>query len=167
LHCVVNYPSPIEQANIRAMKTLEKTFHLPVGYSDHSPTDIVALGAVACGACMIEKHFTFDKTRHGPDHPYAMDVSEFATMVERIRLLEQALGSPAKHVVPAEVETRILQRRSVFSRVKISKGTVITPNMLTILRPAIGLEPKYFGIIVGRKAKKDMKPLEPITWDKI
>jgi len=96
-----------------------------------------------------------------------MDVAEFAAMIERIRLMELALGSPIKQVVPAEVETRILQRRSIFSKVKIPKGTVITPNMLTILRPATGLELKYFDVIVGRKATKDIKPLEPLTWDKI
>ncbi|MEM2890794.1 MAG: N-acetylneuraminate synthase family protein, partial [Candidatus Hadarchaeum sp.] len=102
LHCVVNYPSPIEDANIRAMITLRETFRCPVGYSDHTESDIVPLGAVALGACMIEKHFTIDRSRPGPDHPYAMEVPEFAGMVKKIRLLERALGSPIKRVTPSE-----------------------------------------------------------------
>ena len=167
LQCVTNYPSPIEQANIRAMVALGETFQVLVGYSDHSPGSVVPLGAVALGACVIEKHFTFDKTRKGPDHPFAMDVPEMTAMVRDIRLLEKALGSPVKQVYPAEAETVIIQRRSLFAKTDIPAGTVITEEMIEPLRPAIGVSPKYMEIIIGRKARVDIPEGEPLPWDKI
>jgi len=157
LHCVVNYPSLVEDANIRAMVTLKNTFGYLVGYSDHTLDDLVPLGAVALGACVIEKHFTFDRTRPGPDHPYAMEVPEFAAMVKKIRLLERALGSPVKRLAPSEKETVILQRRSLFAAVDIPAGTVISRDMIEILRPAIGLLPKQIDAVVGKKAKVSIK----------
>lgn len=167
LQCITDYPSPIEHAHIKAMLTLEQTFQVLVGYSDHSPGNVVPLGAVALGACVIEKHFTFDKTRKGPDHPFAMDVVEMAAMIRDIRLLEKALGSPIKQVTAAETETVIIQRRSLFATVDIPAGTVIAEEMIEPLRPAIGILPKYLHLVVGRKAKVDIPEGEPITWEKI
>ena len=167
LHCVVNYPSPVEDANIRAMLTLKEKFGYPVGYSDHTTDDLVLLGAVVMGACMIEKHFTFDRTRPGPDYPYAMEVPEFAAMVKKIRLMERALGTPVKRVTPSEKETVILQRRGLFAAVNIPAGTIITKEMIEILRPAIGLAPKYLKSLVGKRARVKIKRGEPITFKKI
>ena len=167
LQCITNYPSPLEHANIRAMVTLREAFQVPVGYSDHTPGSIVPLGAVALGACVIEKHFTFDKTRKGPDHPFAMDVPEMAAMVRDIRLLEVALGSPTKQLTPAETETVIIQRRSLFAKVDISAGTTITAEMIEPLRPAIGIAPPDMSLIIGRRATVDIPAGEPITWEKI
>lgn len=167
LQCVTNYPSPIEQANIRAMVTLSQAFQVVVGYSDHSPGSVVPLGAVALGACVIEKHFTFDKARTGPDHPFALDTAEMATMINDVRLLERALGSPVKQVTPAETETVVIQRRSLFARVDIPAGTVITEEMVVTLRPATGIPPKYLPLVTGRKARADIPEGEPLTWDKI
>jgi sialic acid synthase SpsE len=167
LQCITNYPSPFEYANIRAMVTLKETFQVPTGYSDHTPGSVVPLGAVALGACVIEKHFTFDKTRKGPDHPFAMDVPGMAAMIRDIRLLEAALGSPIKQLTPVETETVILQRRSLFSKVDIPAGTAITADMIKPLRPAIGITPQYIHLVVGRKAKVDIPEGEPLTWEKI
>ncbi len=167
LQCVTNYPSPIEHANIRAMVTLRETFQVPVGYSDHSLGSIVPLGAVALGACVIEKHFTFDKTRKGPDHPFAMDVSEMAVMIRDIRLLEAGLGSPIKQLTAVETETVILQRRSLFAKVDIPAGARLTAEMIEPLRPAIGIPPQYLSLVIGRKAKVNIREGEPITWEKI
>jgi len=165
LQCVTNYPSPIDQANIRAMITLREAFQVNVGYSDHAPGYIVPLAAVALGACMIEKHFTFDKTREGPDHPFSLDVSEFAEMVRNIRLLEKALGLYIKRPVPAENETVIVQRRCIYATKNIPRGTTITRDMVTVLRPDRGLKPKYVDVIVGMKAQKDIPKGTAITWD--
>ncbi|MFC1991137.1 N-acetylneuraminate synthase family protein [Chloroflexota bacterium] len=167
LQCITNYPSPFKDANIRAMVTLKETFQVPVGYSDHSPRNIVPLGAVALGACLIEKHFTFDKTKEGPDHSFAMDVSEMAAMIRDIRSLEAALGSPIKRLISAETETAIIQRRSLFASVDIPAGTVITSEMLEPLRPATGILPKYMNLVIGRKAEVDIPEGEPITWQQI
>lgn len=167
LQCVTMYPTPVDQANIRAMVTLRDAFQCQVGYSDHSQGIIVPLGAVALGACVIEKHFTDDKKRNGPDHPFAMDIDDFKSMVQSIRILESALGSPAKEVVPCEAETVILQRRSIFASRDIPKGTRIEEDMISILRPQKGLLPKYKSMVIGRTAQLDIKVGEPITWDRI
>lgn len=167
LQCVTNYPSPIEHTNIRAMVTLRETFQVPVGYSDHSLGSVVALGSVALGACVIEKHFTFDKRGEGPDHPFAADVSEMAAMIRDIRLLEAALGSPIKQLTSAETETVILQRRSIFAKVDIPAGATLTAEMIEPLRPAIGIPPQYLSLVIGRKAKFNIREGEPITWERI
>ena len=167
LQCITMYPTPLEEANIEAMVTLGQAFRCPVGYSDHTAGSIVPLGAVALGACVIEKHFTDDKKRKGPDHPFAMDADDFRDMVKSIRLLESALGTPVKDVVPCESETVILQRRSLFALCDIPKGTAISAEMIRALRPQKGLLPKFKALVVGKKASKDIKAGEPITWDKI
>ncbi len=167
LQCITNYPSPVEQANIRAMVTLREAFQVPVGYSDHTPGSVVPLGAVALGACVIEKHFTFDKNREGPDHPFAMDVPEMTAMIKDIRLLEAALGSPIKQLTSAETETVILQRRSIFAKANIPAGATITADAVEALRPAIGILPQYLSLVIGRKAKIDIPAGEPISWEKI
>jgi len=169
LQCVTNYPSHFESANIRAMKAMSEIFDVLVGYSDHTPGIIVPLGAVALGACIIEKHFTDDKTRKGPDHPFAMDVKEFKEMVDSIRALEKALGSPVKNLYEEEKETVILQRRCLRAAKDIPKGSKITEDMIDVLRPSAkgALEPKYKEIVVGREAKVDMKKGDPFTLEKI
>jgi pseudaminic acid synthase len=167
LQCVTMYPAPFEDANIRAMCTLRDAFDCLVGYSDHSPGSVVPLGAVALGGCVIEKHFTDDKTRLGPDHPFAMDIDDFKEMSNSIRTLESAMGSAIKDLCPCESETVILQRRSIFAAVDISKGTVIKPEMLCVLRPQTGLLPKYKSVITGRVARVDIAAGEPITWEKV
>ena len=167
LQCITNYPTPFEHANIRAMITLRDAFQVPVGYSDHTPGSVVPLGAVALGACIIEKHFTFDKTRKGPDHPFAMDVTDMSAMIRSIRLLEAALGSPVKQLTPAETETVIIQRRCLFAGVNIPAGATITADMLEPLRPAIGIAPQFMPMVIGRKARVTIPQGEPITWDKI
>ncbi|MDD5617610.1 MAG: N-acetylneuraminate synthase family protein [Candidatus Omnitrophica bacterium] len=167
LQCITNYPSPFEQANIRAMVTLREKFNVSVGYSDHTPGSVVPLGAVALGGCVIEKHFTDDKKRNGPDHPFAMDVDDFRSMVKDIRLLEKALGSYEKDLVPAEKETVILQRRSVYAKKDIPKGVVITADMVEILRPAKGISPEQVSLVIGKKAAAELKKGDVLTLDKV
>jgi sialic acid synthase SpsE len=167
LHCVTNYPSPVEEANIKAMVTLRDAFQCNVGYSDHTLGYLVPLGAVALGACMIEKHFTLDKTRIGPDHPFAMDAAEFSMMVKSIRQLETALGSPVKQPVPSEKEPLMIQRRCIYAKHDIPKGTTITQDMLTVLRPDLGIKPEGLPLIVGRVAQKNIPQLSAVTWDMI
>jgi sialic acid synthase SpsE len=167
LQCITMYPAPFEQANIRAMSTLREAFQCQVGYSDHTPGMVIPLGAVALGGCVVEKHFTDDKKRNGPDHPFAMDFEDFKLMVDSIRILESALGNGVKDISPCESETVILQRRSLFAARDISKGMKISDSMVTALRPQKGLLPKYKPTIIGRTARVDIKCGEPITWEKV
>ena len=169
LQCVTNYPSHFEYANIRAMRQMGQAFDVLVGYSDHTPGGIVPLGAVALGACVIEKHFTDDKTRPGPDHPFAMNGKEFKEMVEAIRTLEKALGSPVKDLYGEERQTVILQRRCLRASKDIASGRRIREDMIDILRPAPrhSLKPTDKQMIIGRKAKVNLKKGEAFTWKKI
>ncbi|MFH0875128.1 MAG: N-acetylneuraminate synthase family protein [archaeon] len=169
MQCVTNYPSKIESANIRAMNAMAKTFDVLVGYSDHTIGDLVPLASVARGACVIEKHFTDDRKREGPDHPHAMEPKELKEMVEKIRLIEKALGSPAKELYDEEKQTVILQRRCLRAAVDLPKGTSISAQKINVLRPApIGsLAPKYKDSIIGKKTRSDIKKGEPITWENL
>jgi N-acetylneuraminate synthase len=169
LQCVTNYPSSFDDANIRAMVMLREKFGTLVGYSDHTPGYIVPMGSVALGGCIIEKHFTDDKTRKGPDHPFAMDFEDLKLMVKNIRLLEKALGKPVKELYPEENETVILQRRCIRAKENIPKGKVITKDMLDVLRPAPtnALYPKYVPKIIGKEASRDIKKGEAIYSDMI
>ena len=169
LQCVTNYPSHFEHANIKAMQTLQKVFGLPVGYSDHTPGSVVPLGAVALGACIIEKHFTDDRNRKGPDHAFSMNPKDFKEMVDGIRALEKALGSCAKNLYKEEEDTVVLQRRCLRAAKDLAKGTIITEEMVEALRPAPkeAMYPKYKPIIIGRVLKADMKKGSPFTWEMI
>jgi sialic acid synthase SpsE len=164
MQCITNYPSKIESANINVLKNYKNSFNILTGYSDHSPGPVVALGAVALGAVVIEKHFTIDKTAKGPDHPHSMDVNEFKVMVDYIRQLESAMGSSRKLVVEEESETVIVQRWGLYSARFIPKGKEIERKDLVVLRPALGLEPKFMDVVIGKIAKHDIDCDTPITW---
>ena len=165
LQCVTNYPSPFEDANIRFIETLRSAFGVMVGYSDHTLGHTVPLGAVALGAKVIEKHFTDNKKGAGPDHAFALDIKELRTMVKAIRNLEKALGSGVKTIYASEAETQILQRRGLYTAVDIKRGQVITRDMLTILRPAKGVQPKFIDIFVCKIAQRNLAADKPIGWD--
>jgi len=169
LQCITNYPSNFESANIRAMKSMGEMFDVLVGYSDHTPGNIVPLGAVSLGACMIEKHFTDDKKRKGPDHPFAMDGKDFKEMVDSIRILEKSLGSPTKDLYDEESLTVVLQRRCLRASCDILAGSEISQEMVDVLRPAPreALVPKYKNVIAGKKAKSTIKKGDVFTWKKI
>ena len=164
LQSVTNYPSTFKNANIKAMVEMREKFDCLVGYSDHTPGTIVPLGATALGGCVIEKHFTDDKTREGPDHPFAMDKDDFETMVKSIRSLEKALGSK-KTVYDEEHDTVVLQRRCLRASKDIKKGTRITREMIDVLRPAPrdSICPTDIEKIIGRETRKDVKKGEYFT----
>lgn len=165
LQCVTNYPSSFQNANIRAMLTLRKRFHCLVGCSDHTPGDIVPLGMTSLGGCLIEKHFTDDKTRSGPDHPFAMDKNDFANMIKNMRLLEMALGSKKK-LYNEEKETVVLQRRCLRAASNIQRDTKLTRDMIEVLRPAPknSISPNQIPKIISKKVKKDIKKGDYFTW---
>lgn len=173
LQCVTNYPSPIIDANIKAMNQLKEKFDVEVGYSDHTigaegggddPLSgiTVPLGAVALGAKVIEKHFTDDRNRKGPDHPFAMVKEDFKKMVEAIRAMEKALGDGNKKIAESEKETVIIQRRGIYAKKDIKAGEIITREKIDLLRPAISLRPPQIKNILGKKVKYKIKSGDPI-----
>lgn len=167
LQCITNYPSMIESANINVLKTYQSAFDVLTGYSDHSFGDVVILGATALGGCVVEKHFTLNKDDKGPDHPHSMDPEEFRLMVERVRQLEMALGSTRKFVVDEERETVVVQRRGLYANRDIIRGEIIKKEDIVVLRPALGILPKYENIVIGKVAQVDINLGEPIYWENI
>lgn len=167
LHCVSSYPAKIADTNLRTMVTLKETFKLPVGLSDHTLGITVPIAAVALGACVIEKHFTLDKTLPGPDHKASLEPGELKEMVDAIRDVAKALGDGVKRPTKDEEATKKVARRSIVAKVDIAKGAVITREMLSIKRPGIGVEPKYMNDIIGKVTKSDIKHNEPITLSKL
>lgn len=164
LQCITNYPSQIESANINVLKTYQSAFDVLTGYSDHSPGDVVILGSIALGGCLVEKHFTLNKKDKGPDHPHSMDVAEMTSMIKNIRLLEAAMGSTRKFVVEEEAETVFVQRRGLYANRDMQKGSIITAEDVTVLRPALGILPKYRETIIGKTVNKDIQAGDPLYW---
>ena len=165
MQCITNYPSLVESANINVLKNYQAAFDILTGYSDHSPGSVVVLGSIALGSCVIEKHFTLSKKDAGPDHNHSMDVQELTKMVKDIRLLESAMGGTQKYVVEEESETVIVQRRGLYAKRDIKAGEVIKAEDIDVLRPALGIPPKYKPVIAGKKAVKDIEKGLPIFWD--
>jgi sialic acid synthase SpsE len=165
LQCITNYPSKIESANFNVLNTYRTAFDAVIGYSDHSPGDVVVLGAVALGAKVIVKHFSLNKNDKGPDHPHSMEPDEFARMVERTRELEKAMGTARKEVVEEESETVIVQRRGLCASRELAKGVVLTPEDIAVLRPALGILPNLKKNVVGKRLNRDIAAGAPIRWE--
>ena len=164
LHCVSNYPAAAEDINLKAMHTLRTAFNLPVGYSDHTDGIEIALAAAALGACVIEKHFTLDRTLPGPDHRASLEPHELSEMVRCIRRIEAAIGDGVKRPMPSEANTALVARRSIYAACFIAAGTMIEPSMLTAKRPATGLSPTLQPLVVGRRARVDIGAGQQISF---
>lgn len=166
-HCAIGYPVAFEDVHLAAMDTMRSAFRVPVGFSDHSLGVPVPLAAVARGADLIEKHFTLDSGQDGPDHDFAAEPSTLAEMVNGIRAVQASIGNPTKDVQPSEELHYRRGRRSLFSVVDIPAGQRITPEMIAVLRPGVGLKPKYFDLVVGRPARRDIRAFQPLSWDDV
>jgi len=153
LHCVSNYPANPADANLRAMHTMQAAFGVPVGYSDHTLGIEVALAAVAMGACVIEKHFTLDRTLPGPDHRASLEPEELAALVKSIRNVEAALGHGRKEPAASEAETAAVARRSLVAARDIDPGTVLAEWHIAVKRPGTGLPPSMRKYLIGRRAR--------------
>lgn len=167
LHCVNQYPTQFTDVNLRAMVKMKDYFNLPVGLSDHTLGIEIPIAAVSLGANIIEKHFTLDRSLPGPDHSFAAEPKELRKMVESVRKVEKALGDGVKNPAESELENRRLARRSIHAKKNIKKGEIIREEQLVMLRPALGIKPNFKQIVVGRKAKKNIKAGSMITWEMI
>jgi N-acetylneuraminate synthase len=162
LHCVSQYPAPASSANLRAMDTMAATFGLPVGFSDHTLGIEVSIAAVARGARIIEKHFTLDRSMSGPDHAASLEPSELRRLVESIRVVELALGSPRKEPADAELPNREVVRRSIVAARPIHSGEMFELDMLAAKRPGNGVSPMRVWDLIGRIADRDYETDELI-----
>lgn len=170
LHCISNYPTQPQEAHLEMIQVLHKSFHVPAGFSDHTIGFAIAIGAVALGARIIEKHFTLDNGLPGPDHRLSLNPKDMAVMVEAIRKVEVAVGPERTRRAGGEFfshrpdeKEQFGARRTIVAATHIAKGAVIERNMLKIVRAGNkGLEPKFLDSLVGKKAKKDIEAETPM-----
>ena len=167
MHCTTDYPTNVEDVNLKAMLTLREAFHLPVGYSDHTLGYEAAIAAAALGATCIEKHITLDQDMPGPDHKASMPPEQFMEYVKKIRNTEVLLGDGRKK--PTQNEMRIMQqvRRSILAIRDIPAGTILEKSMFCYKRPGIGISPEYTDLLVGRVLKHNKGKEEPIMWEDV
>jgi len=170
MQCNTNYtasPDNFDHIHLNVLKTYQTMFpEVILGLSDHTSGHATVLGAVTLGARVVEKHFTDDNNRIGPDHKFAMNPETWADMVARTRELERALGSPDKVVAKNEVDTVVLQRRCLRAARDIQAGEVFTREMIDILRPANSgaILPPFINQVIGTKALKDIPFGKELYW---
>jgi len=168
MQCNTNYTGSIENlrhVNLRVLATYAKEFPgVVVGLSDHTPGHATVLGAIALGARVVEKHFTDDKSRQGPDHGFSMSPIEWQEMVMRTRELEAALGDGTKRVMDNESETVVLQRRAIRAGKALRAGETITEASIVVLRPCPpdAIPPHRLAEVLGRVLKRDLDAGEHI-----
>ncbi len=155
LHCNTEYPTPMVDVNLRAMDTLRSAFGTKVGYSDHTKGIEVPIAAVAMGATVIEKHFTLDKTLPGPDHVASLDPAELKAMVDAIRNIELAVGTPGKRVSSSEEKNIAIARKSIVAAKDIKSGEIFTEENLTVKRPGNGVSPMRWDSVIGLRSPRD------------
>lgn len=163
LHCVSEYPADAKHVNLKAMQTLSSTFGLPVGFSDHTQGIDIPIAAVALGACVIEKHFTIDKSMEGPDHAASLEPEEFHNMVTGIRKVEAALGNGVKKPTINELNNMKVVRKSLVASSDLSAGTILQRSMIAIKRPGTGLPPFAIDSIIGRELQTSIQAGCPFT----
>ena len=162
LQCNTDYPTPVGDANLRAMLWLKRSLGVSVGYSDHTRGIEVAIAAAALGAEIIEKHFTLDNNAPGPDHKASLNPTELEEMIRSIRNVEKALGNGSKRVSPSESKNRLAARKSIVASGFIKKGDIFTEKNIATKRPAVGMNPMKWDKVMGKRAQKDFLKDEPI-----
>lgn len=163
LHCTTEYPAPLDEVNLRAMQTIGQAFGVCVGYSDHTEGTEVAIAAVALGARVIEKHFTLDRSLPGPDHKASLEPDELAAMIQGIRKIERALGSPNKRRTASEAANTVVARKSIVASRPIAAGERFSDDNLTAKRPGTGLSPMHWDRVVGQSAPRAFATDEEIN----
>lgn len=167
LQCTSLYPTPPNEVNLNAMKTMETTFGCKVGLSDHTMGIHIPLAAAAMGAKIIEKHVTTDRSLKGPDHFFALEPGEFGEMVNKAREIKAALGTEKKIITNGEASKRHLSQRSIVTKRNISKGKTFRKEDLTTKRPGYGVPPSYMSQIIGCQASRDISEDEVVKWEDI
>ena len=158
LHCTTEYPTPMQEVNLKAMQTIANKFKIAVGYSDHTEGIEIPIAAVALGAEVIEKHFTLDRNMEGPDHKASLDPEELMSMVKSIRNIEKAMsGNGIKEPAISERKNISIVRKSIVASTGIKKGEFFTTDNITVKRPGNGISPMKWDQIIGQIAIKDFK----------
>ena len=155
LHCNTEYPTPMEDVNLKAMITIRDELGVNIGYSDHTLGIEVPIAAVALEATVIEKHFTLDRNMSGPDHAASLEPEELKAMVTAIRNIEKAMGDGIKKPSSSEIKNMPIARKSIVAKNSIKKGELFTKDNLTVKRPGTGISPMEWDVLIGKKANKN------------
>lgn len=155
LHCTTEYPTPMCEVNLSAMRSIHQAFNVAVGYSDHTCGIEVAIAAVAMGATVIEKHFTLNRNLPGPDHKASLEPRELKSMVKAIRNIEVALGDGVKRLTSSEVRNQPAARKSLVARQAIQAGDAFSSTNVAVKRPGTGMSPMRWDEVMGRAAPRD------------
>ena len=164
LHCISLYPAESHQLNLNAIKVLGENFSYPIGYSDHTRSNIPSIAAISLGARVLEKHFTIDRKLGGPEQEFSYDLDELKTWIDDIRYTEKVFGSFKKMPHTGEMDVRKKFRRCLVANRDIKRGEIIAKDALGLKRPIgkPGLNTIYFEKVVGKRAKKHIKMNQPI-----
>ncbi|RJG24823.1 N-acetylneuraminate synthase family protein [Paenibacillus thiaminolyticus] len=166
MHCVAQYPSPMEEMNLKVIESLKTLYpECVVGFSDHSLGITAAIGAVALGARVIEKHFTLDKSLSGPDHWFSIDPHDMKSLVQEIRNLEAAMGHPRKKILACEKSERDTSVRSLVLAKSIMKGEMIRKDHLKMVRPGTGISPFDVDKVLGLRVTSSLDKNTVLTWE--
>jgi N-acetylneuraminate synthase/N,N'-diacetyllegionaminate synthase len=156
LHCNTEYPTPMQDVNLKAMLNIKKIFDVEIGYSDHTLGIEVPIAAVAMGAKIIEKHFTLDRSMPGPDHLASLEPDELKAMVNSIRNIELAMqGTGEKKPSESETKNIAIARKSIHVNKKLIKGNIITEDDIISLRPGHGISPMEWENVIGKRILVD------------
>lgn len=166
LHCISAYPAPAEQSNLATIKDLAKRFDVISGLSDHTLGTAVAVTSVALGASLIEKHFTLDRRKKGPDSEFSIEPNELDTLVKETNIAFQAIGNASYERKPVE-EANIKFRRSLYFVQDIKQGETITEQHIKRIRPGYGLPPKYLSKVIGQKVNQTIERGTAVSWELI
>ena len=164
LHCVSSYPAPMEQANLRQLPELGRRFQVVPGLSDHTMGTTASVAAVALGACLIEKHFTLSRNDKGPDSEFSLEPEELERLCRDARDAWAAAGRAGFERVPAESANRAFRRSIYFVR-DLPEGATVTQADIGCIRPGMGLPPKHYEQVLGKRLKTAVKRGTATRWD--
>lgn len=167
LHCIALYPPENKDLNLKNITMLQNIFGYPVGFSDHSLGFAASLTSVALGACVIEKHFTTDKSLPGWDHEISANPEEIKTIVEGSKIIHESLGNFKRILSKAEAEKKKVFRRSIILNKNLKAGDIIKEEDISLKRPGTGFSPDKIKFVVGKKLKRDFKTDYLLTKDDI
>jgi N-acetylneuraminate synthase len=166
LKCTSTYPATPQNTNILTIPHLRELFGCEVGLSDHTMGIGVSVASVALGATVVEKHFTLSRADGGVDSAFSMEPAEMAQLVIETERAWQSLGRVSYGATAAEEKSRVF-RRSIYASEDIAEGELLSPANVRIIRPGLGLPPKYFEQVIGKRAKQTIKRGTPISWNLI
>jgi sialic acid synthase SpsE len=167
LHCISSYPAPIEDMNLNVISTLQNTFKIPVGLSDHSLGLLASTISLANGACVIERHFTLNRLMEGPDHILSSEPDEMKELVYIAKSINKIKGDGIKRIENGEYANINAQRKCLYVNKNLGVGTIIKREDIIIKGPAGGILPKYLDLVIGKTLQESIESDYPLTWEKI